>query len=70
MKWDREKLAQWDREHFWHPFTQMKVYREEGGLIFERGEGVYLWDIDGKRYIDAISSLWCNTSYSPCPKAC
>jgi len=60
MKWDREKLAQWDREHFWHPFTQMKVYREEGGLIFERGEGVYLWDIDGKRYIDAISSLWCN----------
>lgn len=38
----------------------MKVYREEENIIFERGEGVYLYDIDGKKYIDAISSLWCN----------
>ena len=55
-----EKLELWDKEYFWHPFTQMKVYREEENLIFERGEGVYLYDIKGRRFIDAISSLWCN----------
>jgi len=55
-----EILEKWDKEYFWHPFTQMKVYREEENLIFERGEGVYLYDIKGNKYIDAISSLWCN----------
>ena len=55
-----EILEKWDKEYFWHPFTQMKVYREEDNLIFERGEGVYLYDIKGNKYIDAISSLWCN----------
>ncbi len=55
-----ETLERWDKEYFWHPFTQMKVYREEDNLIFERGEGVYLYDIKGNKYIDAISSLWCN----------
>ncbi len=53
-------LENWDKEYFWHPFTQMKVYREEENLIFERGDGVYLYDIKGRRFIDAISSLWCN----------
>ncbi|MEN3027784.1 MAG: adenosylmethionine--8-amino-7-oxononanoate transaminase [Aquificaceae bacterium] len=55
-----ELLEKWDKEHFWHPFTQMKVYRKEENLIFERGEGVYLYDIKGRKFIDAISSLWCN----------
>ncbi len=63
-----ELLERWDKEHFWHPFTQMKVYREEDNLIFERGEGVYLWDIHGNRYIDAISSLWCNVHGHNHPK--
>ena len=38
----------------------MKVYREEENLIFERGEGVYIYDVKGRKFIDAISSLWCN----------
>lgn len=38
----------------------MQVYSQEDNLIFERGEGVYLYDIEGRKYIDAISSLWCN----------
>jgi len=63
-----ELLERWDKEHFWHPFTQMKVYREEENIIFERGEGVYLWDIHGRRYIDAISSLWCNVHGHNHPK--
>ncbi len=57
---DFKTLDAWDKEFFWHPFTQMKVYREEENLIFEKGEGVYLYDVKGRKYIDAISSLWCN----------
>ncbi len=57
---DKKTLELWDKKYFWHPFTQMKVYEEEGGIIFERGEGVYLYDIEGNKYIDAVSSLWCN----------
>ncbi len=68
MNIDPKTLEKWDKEHFWHPFTQMKVYREEENIIFERGEGVYLWDIHGRRYIDAISSLWCNVHGHNHPK--
>jgi len=57
---DYQILKKWDKEYFWHPLTQMKVYREEENLIFERGEGVYLYDVKGRRFIDAISSLWYN----------
>ncbi len=65
---DIETLEKWDKEYFWHPFTQMKVYREEENLIFERGEGVYLYDVKGRRFIDAISSLWCNVHGHNHPK--
>ncbi|MCY0866091.1 MAG: adenosylmethionine--8-amino-7-oxononanoate transaminase [Aquificaceae bacterium] len=65
---DPELLEKWDKEYFWHPFTQMKVYREEENLIFERGEGVYLYDIKGRKFIDAISSLWCNVHGHNYPK--
>ena len=65
---DIETLDKLDKEYFWHPFTQMKVYREEENLIFERGEGVYLYDVKGRRFIDAISSLWCNVHGHNHPK--
>lgn len=51
------QLRQWDREHYWHAFTQMAEYEP---LIVERAEGVWLFDIDGNRYLDGVSSLWCN----------
>lgn len=53
-------LAELDFSHLWHPFTQTKVWQEELPLILERGEGCYLFDVDGNRYIDGISALWCN----------
>ncbi len=65
---DLSVLDKWDKEYFWHPFTQMKVYREEENLIFERGEGIYLYDVKGRKYIDAISSLWCNVHGHNHPK--
>jgi adenosylmethionine-8-amino-7-oxononanoate aminotransferase len=57
---DREKLLALDRRHLWHPFTQMADWVGEDQLIIERGEGNYLIDIEGKRYLDGVSSLWVN----------
>lgn len=42
----------------WHGFTQMGCYRDNIPVVVERGEGRELIDVDGKRYLDAISSLW------------
>ncbi|MEM7477220.1 MAG: adenosylmethionine--8-amino-7-oxononanoate transaminase [Planctomycetota bacterium] len=52
-----EQLHTWDSQHYWHAFTQMQEYEP---FILERGEGVYIYDIHGRRYLDACSSLWCN----------
>jgi adenosylmethionine---8-amino-7-oxononanoate aminotransferase len=49
-----------DRDHLWHPFTQQKSWVEEEPLMIERAEGTQLVDSDGRRYIDGVSSLWCN----------
>jgi adenosylmethionine---8-amino-7-oxononanoate aminotransferase len=52
--------AQLDRDHVWHPFTQQQAWCEEEPLLIERAEGSHLIDSDGRRYIDGVSSLWCN----------
>ena len=49
-----------DLAHVWHPFTQFDEWMHEEKLVIERGEGVYLIDVQGRRYLDATSSLWCN----------
>src|SRR5262245_26797116 len=56
----REQLEQWDREHVWHPFTPMQAYADEPPLIVRRAEGCLLIDLDGREYIDGVSSMWCN----------
>jgi adenosylmethionine-8-amino-7-oxononanoate aminotransferase len=55
-----QRLADLDRRHLWHPFTQMQGWMEEDPLIIDRAEGVYLIDTLGRRYLDGISSLWTN----------
>ncbi|MBA3263918.1 MAG: adenosylmethionine--8-amino-7-oxononanoate transaminase [Thermoleophilaceae bacterium] len=49
-----------DRAHLWHPFTQQQGWIEEEPLIVDRAEGTDLIDVQGRRYIDGVSSLWCN----------
>jgi adenosylmethionine-8-amino-7-oxononanoate aminotransferase len=49
-----------DRDHLWHPFTQQQGWVEEEPLIVHRAEGTDLIDVQGRRYIDGVSSLWCN----------
>ena len=49
-----------DFENVWHPCTQMKDHETQPPLWVERGEGVFLIDQKGRRYLDAISSWWVN----------
>src|SRR5687767_6330166 len=53
--------AERDAAVVWHGFTQMSTYVENEPLIVERAEGHELIDVDGRRYLDAISSLWVTT---------
>jgi adenosylmethionine-8-amino-7-oxononanoate aminotransferase len=55
-----DQLRSWDDAHLWHPFTPHTVYRDEEPLIVVAGEGNYLIDLEGRRYLDGVSSLWCN----------
>src|SRR5665647_39038 len=50
-----------DLKYIWHPCSQMKDYEELNPIVIEKGEGVWLYDIDGNRYLDCISSWWTNT---------
>src|SRR4051794_17071239 len=42
----------------WHPFADMHAVRH-AEFVIDRGEGVWVWDADGKRYLDGPASLWC-----------
>ena len=54
------ELKAWDHTYVWHPFTQMQDWLQEDPIMIERGEGNYLIDVQGNRYLDGVSSLWCN----------
>ncbi len=49
-----------DFDNVWHPCTQHKDYETTKPLLVERAEGIYLFDRQGKQYMDAISSWWVN----------
>jgi len=53
-------LRKLDRQHVWHPFTPMRQWIESEALIIAAADGMYLIDSDGNRYLDGVSSLWCN----------
>ena len=42
----------------WHPFTQHALWPSDEPLVVDRASGVYLYDVDGRRYLDGVSSLW------------
>lgn len=52
--------AKEDLEYIWHPCSQMKDYETLPPIVIERGEGINLYDINGKCYKDIVSSWWCN----------
>ncbi len=42
-----------------HPYTDLALHEQRGPLIMTRGEGIYLWDTEGTRYLDGFAGLWC-----------
>lgn len=54
------ELTKRDLRHIWHPCTQMKDHEILPLIPIKKGKGIYLYDFDGNRYIDAISSWWVN----------
>ena len=59
--------AEWqsaDAAHFLHPFTDFRSLAKKGSRIITRAEGIYLWDSEGQKILDAMSGLWCvNVGY-------
>lgn len=53
-----------DSAHYMHPFTDHKSLSSKGARVITRGEGVYIWDSEGKQIFDGMSGLWCvNVGY-------
>ncbi len=60
---DKKQLLEEDLKYIWRPFTQMKALEKDENkpIIIKKGKGIYLEDIEGNKYIDAVSSWWVNT---------
>ncbi len=48
-----------DLRHLLHPTTNLKLHAQTGPAVHERAQGVYLWDNQGKQYIEGMAGLWC-----------
>ncbi len=57
---DSKTLREYDLEYVWHPFTQMQEWEAETPIVIARGEGSYLIDTEGNRYLDGVASIWTN----------
>jgi adenosylmethionine---8-amino-7-oxononanoate aminotransferase len=55
---DAKNLDHLDKQHLWHPFTQMQDWQKEPAVIIDRGKGCWLTDTQGRKYLDGVSSLW------------
>jgi len=53
-------LRDTDKEFVWHPYTQMSDWRKWSNRVIVKGEGFWLIDNEGRKYLDGIASMWCN----------
>ena len=53
-------LEEADRRFVWHPYTQMRDWQRQENRVIVKGEGFYLVDDKGRRYLDGTASMWCN----------
>lgn len=52
-------LARQDLEHLFHPATDLAGHRQSGPIIWSKGQGVYVWDDTGRKYLEGMAGLWC-----------
>jgi adenosylmethionine-8-amino-7-oxononanoate aminotransferase len=57
---DTQTLRKYDSDYLWHPFTQMSEWEGADNLVITKGEGSYLIDSDGNRYLDGVAAIWTN----------
>jgi adenosylmethionine-8-amino-7-oxononanoate aminotransferase len=57
---DTKTLREYDRRYVWHPFTQMRDWEMDDPLVIVGGEGSWLIDSDGNRWLDGVASIWTN----------
>ena len=63
-QYDTQDIRQKDIDHFVHPWTDFETFHEKGSLVVAESEGAYIFDSDGRRYLDGIGGLWCvNAGY-------
>lgn len=55
-----QQLQSWDKQYVWHPFTQMRDWLAEDTPVIVAGQGCWLYDSDGMRYLDGVASMWTN----------
>ena len=60
MRDDTRRWIEADRAHCWHPFTPQAAWTAGEPLVLARGQGVWLWDSEGRKYLDGNSSIWTN----------
>ncbi|BCX17371.1 MAG: aspartate aminotransferase family protein [Geminicoccaceae bacterium] len=48
-----------DKAYLVHPYTNLRAHEQQGPLVITRGEGIWVWDDDGKAYVEGLSGLWC-----------
>ncbi|NBV15275.1 aspartate aminotransferase family protein [Janthinobacterium sp.] len=62
--YDTAAIQQMDSAHYLHPFTDFQELASKGARVMVRGDGVYLWDSQGRKIVDGMSGLWCvNVGY-------
>lgn len=59
MNFQPNSLAARDIASLLHPYTNLKTHQEDGPFVVTRGDGIYVYDDDGKPYIEAMAGLWC-----------
>ena len=57
---DAQALRDADRRFVWHPFTQHEEWFGYDPIIVDHADGFHLVDVEGRRYLDGVSSIWCN----------
>ena len=63
-QYDTQDIRQKDIDHCIHPWTDFETFHEKGSLVVAESEGAYIFDSDGRRYLDGIGGLWCvNAGY-------
>lgn len=57
-RFSKEELKANNARHIWHPMAQPKAMRDTPPDIIARGEGSWIWDIDGHKMVDGVGGLW------------